>query len=693
MMKLRRPGNSINYLEGLNITRQTTCLLFLLIMTCLKQLQAQDKCPVKFGMVTAADFILPKSGLIDSSTGAVVIADVGSTSFKGNTLGGFTLVFKRQVRIKILNKRSFDLASDEILLYNPYPGIELIPTLEGATYNLENGRVIQTKLNSKDIFEERAGLSYKKKKFTLPAVNEGSVIEYTYMIESRMDFLLKEWTFQREKYPCLWSEYSVAIPSVNVYMFNHKGVDPFFIDKASEGMADYLIDVPSGDATLNKSYAVTTTTINHRWVMKDVPPFSTESYISCPSNYVDRISFQLSKTFDGEQYHDYSNSWSKVNQELMSEDDFGGPLKDNNNWIKEDIAKLAASNGDPLTTAKNIYYYIQHNFTCTNLYDKYIQTTLKDLYKRRSGGVGEINLLLTMMLKQAGISADPVLLSTRDYGFNSPGYPFLQKLNYVIVKTIISGRVYYLDASRPLYGFGKLSPDCYNGHARVFSLTFSTFFYLTADSLKEPTVTVVYINQDENDELKGKVNSKLGEIASHYLRERKDAPSRQAFIQQYQKSLGMRMDLEVVNLYIDSLDNVEAPVTTGYEFTIKKPSAEILYFNPMMDVAIKSNPFEAASRKFPIELPFLEDNLYVFTMGIPDGYTIDDYPKPVIINLSDGDARYEFLVEKSEDEFKLKRRLTFNKANFRPDEYELLRNFYIAIVKKESESIVFKKKK
>ena len=651
-----------------------TYFIFICLMVISVTASAQDKCPVKFGKVTAQDFVLPKSDAIDSSAAAVIVADVGSTSFKGNSKGWFTLVFKRQVRIKIIDKKAFDLASDEISLYHSDKGIETIDKLEGSTYNLENGQVVETKLNSRDVFEEKSDLNYRTKKFTLPAVKEGSIIEYTYIVQSDFDFLLKSWTFQFNEYPCLWSEYTVTIPSLLIYMFTRQGYHPFYIDKSSEGVASYTIEQQTGGGitTMNRSLNVNTNTIKHQWVMKDLPAFNTETYLSSPSNYVDRVSFQLSKTYDGEQYHDaYSSSWAKATNDLLSLPDFGGSLKDNNTWIKDDVTRLVASNGDQLTTARNMYYYVQKNFTCTNHNEKYIKTTLKDLYKKKGGGVGEINLMLILMLQQAGITADPVLLSTRHYGFNNPRFPFLEKLNYVIVKTVVDGRSYYLDASQPLYGFGKLSSECYNGHARVISLNDSTSFYLTADSLKEVNITAVFINQNEKGELHGTWEARMGEDASHQLRERKSTSSQQNFMENYQKSLGT--DMEISNLHFDSLDNMEAPISMRYDFKMKKTEEDIIYFNPMMGESIKTNPFKAAERNYPVEMPYLQDDLYVLTIQIPDGYIIDDFPKSARIGLANGEAKYEFLVEKTDTQLQLKRRLVFNKAYFGPDEYEVLR--------------------
>ena len=85
------------------------------------------------------------------------------------------------------------------------------------------------------------------------------------------------------------------------------------------------------------------------------------------------------------------------------------------------------------------------------------------------------------MLLRKGFDADPVLLSTREHGFNMASYPILDKLNYVIVRLHLGDQIYYLDAARPQLGFGLLAPDCYNGHARIISDKDSGSVYFWAD--------------------------------------------------------------------------------------------------------------------------------------------------------------------------------------------------------------------
>jgi len=80
------------------------------------QANAQLKLNFKFNKVTPADFDLSKSKF-DSSAGAVVIADIGSSWFEGNAKGWFSLIHKKTTRIKILNKNGFDAANVQVHLY------------------------------------------------------------------------------------------------------------------------------------------------------------------------------------------------------------------------------------------------------------------------------------------------------------------------------------------------------------------------------------------------------------------------------------------------------------------------------------------------------------------------------------------------------------------------------------------------
>src|SRR5579859_7685531 len=122
--------------------------ILFIILCCLgagSAVQAQDKTPVKFGKVSPADFDL-SAYRFDSSATAVVIADVGRSEFVGNTKGWFSLEFRRYKRIKILNKNGFGIATEIIPLFTSGTATEKVDGLKATTYNLENGKVVETRL-------------------------------------------------------------------------------------------------------------------------------------------------------------------------------------------------------------------------------------------------------------------------------------------------------------------------------------------------------------------------------------------------------------------------------------------------------------------------------------------------------------------------------------------------------------------
>jgi len=111
----------------------------------------------------------------------------------------------------------------------------------------------------------------------------------------------------------------------------------------------------------------------------------------------------------------------------------------------------------------------------------------------------------------------------------------------------------------------------------------------------------------------------------------------------------------------------------------------------MLAEATKKNPFVAAKRYYPVEMPYTLDELYTFSMEIPKGYKIDEIPKSVRFNLNDDEGMFEYLITADKEYVQMRRRLILRKANFTNEDYDTLREFYSVIVKKEAEQIVFKK--
>ncbi len=95
--------------------------------------------------------------------------------------GGISLITEVQVRMKIYNQEGFDWSTVEISLFeSSNSNSENATNLKAVTYNLEDNKIQETKLDKDDIFNERKSENWKVKKFTMPNVKEGSVLEWSY---------------------------------------------------------------------------------------------------------------------------------------------------------------------------------------------------------------------------------------------------------------------------------------------------------------------------------------------------------------------------------------------------------------------------------------------------------------------------------------------------------------------------------
>jgi hypothetical protein len=671
--------------------RNLTGMLLCILMS-VNHLSAQDKLNIKFGKITPQDFDLSNYPF-DSSAAAVVIADIGNSTFEGNMKSAFSLIFTHHMRAKIINKNGIDIATVEIPLYSNGKDEEKLQNLKAITYNLENGKVVETKLDDKSVFTDKAAKKFVIKKFTFPAVKEGSIIEFSYTQSSDFLFNLQPWEFQGE-YPKLWSEYEVTIPEYFHYVTLTQGYEPFTFKESTFVPVHYTISFSNG-AEKTESQTLDGMATDTRFVMKNVPALKEESFTTTLANHISKIEFQLSGVqYPNSIYQDVMGNWPKLNERMLESENFGADIGHNNGWLSDDLKSITNGAISKTEKAKKIFAFLRDNFTCTGHNSIYTDNNLKTVFKNKSGNEAELNLLLVAMLNHEDISSSPLILSTRHHGKTNEIYPLLDRFNYVICSTMIDGTPYYLDASMPKLGFGFLPGYCYNGHARIVSKELQPPVYFNVDSLKEQKLTSVFIINDEKKEgiMDGSFQTLLGNIESYDLREKLNKKSEKDFFKDIK--FPNATDVEIDNGGIDSLKLNEYPATVHYDFAFKNMFGEdIVYFNPMLSEAFKENPFKAAERRYPVEMPYTSDQTYVFNMEIPKGYVVDELPKSTKVSLNETDGFFEYIIAKDDANIQLRSRIKLNKANFSPDDYSSLRDFYGFIVKKQSEQIVFKKKK
>lgn len=669
---------------------QIICIAFLLQIFS-TSVFSQEKLNVKYGKVTPQDFTV-KNPVVDSSTEAVVIADVGSSEFVGNRKAGFSIVFKRFTRILILDKKGIDAATVEIPLYVSGTREEKIENLKGHTYNLENGNIVETKLENESIFKEKRSKKISVRKFTMPAVKPGSIIEYTYTLQSDFIFNLQPWEFQGE-YPRLWSEYQVEIPEYFRYLYLSQGSKDFFVKKSDTEKRKWYITFGANSTEASQTESLEGYATIDKWVMKELPALKEEPYTSTIDNHISKIEFQLASVQYPNQPLDLvMNSWDKAMTELMQSEDFGNTLNHPNNWLDDDLKVITKGATTATDKAKLIYQYVKNNFTATSRYGLFLNDNIKTIFKNKHGNVAEINLLLITMLLHENIKAYPVILSTKNHGYTSELYPILDKYNYVICYAEIDKKEVLLDASNPALGFGQLHWKCYNGQCRIVDPKNPSPVLLDADSLKEKKFTMITIGNDDKTGWGGNLASTCGMYESITIKDQVADKGQDEYFKKLRSAY--TYDLKMYNQGIDSLKKDGEPVNVHYDFDIPvNKEDDIIYLNPLMGEGFKENPFKSANRKYPVEMPYASDVTIVANIDAPQGYVVDEIPKSAKVNYNEDEGLFEYIIAKtSEETVQLRCRIKIGKANFKPEEYQTLRDFYAYIVKKQAEPVVFKKK-
>ncbi|ANH83529.1 hypothetical protein A8C56_23400 [Niabella ginsenosidivorans] len=642
----------------------------------------------KFGKVSAADFDV-KAPVIDSNTNAVILSDVGTSRIEGNNKGWFSLIHKRTTRIKVLNKKGFEAGNITIGLYTSGSTEDKLNDLKAITYNLENGAVLQTRLESSNVFKEKINRNWIARKFTFPNLKEGSIIEYTYTIESEYLFNLRPWEFQGE-YPRLFTQYAVSIPEFFQYVFLSQGYFPLKNTK-KDYYKSYSVSESNGTQATER-YSLSGYETQHTWSAVNVPAIKEEPFTSTVDNHIAKIDFQLSRIqFGNNPAKDVMGNWATTSEQLLKEEDFGAPITRPNNWLSDDVKKMTMGAGNNLEAAKAVYAFVRDNFTRTQNSGCYISdnTTLKDVFRKKSGNVAEINFMLIAMLRQLGIGADPVLLSTRDHGYAHPFYPLLSKYNYLICSAQIDGQTYYLDASQPRMGFGKLPLQCYNGSAFIVAPTPKNIQF-EADSLREAKSTLIFIvNDAEGKGLTGSYSTTPGYYESTQIRNTLASKDEDDYFKDAEK--GYSFSMKFSNKHIDSLKQYDYPVSVKYKMDMNLGDEDIIYLNPMFSEATKNNPFASAERKYPVEMPYKIYEVYVLNMEVPKGYKVDELPKSTRVMLNGNEGVFEYIVSATPERIMLQSKIDIRKTDFTPEDYQTLREFFGHVAKKHSEQIVLKK--
>ncbi|MNK11382.1 hypothetical protein D3C87_294230 [compost metagenome] len=635
----------------------------------------------KYGKLSLEEFDTKVSGA-DSAASAIALFDVGRGYFElSPKTGDFVYVFERHTRYKIINKTGYDYANLELQFYKQNTGETKLDNMEAATYNLEGGKIITSKLGKDAKFSEKQDKNYTLKKFALPNVKEGSIVEYKYKISSDFIFTLRSWYFQRA-IPTLYSEYDITIPEYYKY---------------KENAAGYVFLNPKRDIT-NQSFffngqTLTLQSVHLHYQAEDIPGLKKENYITTMEDYVSKVGFELSSiSIPGQVYKEFTSSWPKIVKGLKDEENFGLFINKRGN-SKTLLKEIIKGETKPDTVVQMIFDYVKNNIKWNAEYSIYTsEINPKTIFEKKAGNAADINLCLLNLLTEANITASPVLISTRENGAH-PGIPMLTEFNNVIVQAEIGDKMILLDATDKDHTTNLIAYENLNHQGLKVNLKDETATWISIEEnrLSKRNINLILTLSEEN-----KLSGKLYLASTHYealnRRDRyRSATNETDFLKSYKTD---KPGLGIQNYKVQDLNNLNEPLIETMDVMLEdnvEEAGNLAYFTPLLFERTKENPFKLEERKFPVDFAFPTEENYRITVDFPKGYQLDKSPKNEKVILPNDVASFTFIFAAEENKIMITSKISIKKAAFSPEEYYDLKELFKNIVRKQAEQIVFKK--
>jgi len=660
------------------------------VLLLVSNIVTSQELDVDFGKVNKSDLEMTVYKP-DSSASAVVLYDYGHSYFKFDKQNyTFKLTFETHTRIKILKKDGLSRGTFEINLYEIGRSDEEITRSKGYTFNLENGKIVKSKLKKSNRFIERIDSRNKKVTYTFPDVKVGSVIDFTYTKTSDFDYNLESWFFQSD-IPVVWSEYKVEIPEYYHYNKNNKGyIASYIYDEKIKNMTHNITLKNRRDAGTNysnQSFSYSKTV--YRIVYKDVPAFKNESFIGAPKDYISHIDFELeSIKYPNSTAKLYSTDYASISKKLLASERYGYQLN-STRFLKDQVKSIQNKYTDPKDQMQAAYKWVQNNIKWNGYNSLYTKSSIKDVYHEREGRSGGVNLLLTTLLRALDINAYPVALSTRANGVLPITYPSISSFNYTIAYAKIGNKEYLLDATEKDLPINQLPGRCLNGKGRIISKNGGKWITLNSNTQYFKSEMIkAKINSDGELIGKRKVISKNYAAFSKRNKIEEDGGV-EKFFESYTDG---DVDYALDNYTIDNLDDIYSPLIEKMDLSLQiMDNEDIVYFNPLLYFNVEDNPFVQEQRDYPIDFQYTTKQKYMLQMEIPEGYEVTELPKKIYASLPDNAGKFTYQVIINGKNLMVISQINLNKQLFLPSEYTTLKQFYKMIVNKHSEVIVFKK--
>jgi hypothetical protein len=575
-------------------------------------------------------------------------------------------------RIKILTEEGRKYADVEIPFDRQYHSVVDVKARtirpDGSIVNFD-GKVFE-----KTLVKGR-GVKYVAKTFTLPDVQVGGIIEYSYRIDLGANWLFNSnWILSNELFTKKAQFSLKPFPGTDV-VYSLRWSIPIPLSGAMPKQGtDYVV----------------------RMEASNIPAFQTEDYMPPADELKSRVDFIYEEGF---LEKDQASYWKKVGKKRNGElESFLGKRK----AMEEAVAQIVSPNDPREVKLRKIYDRVQQIRNTTFELQKTEQEekrakekppeNVEDLWKRGYGDGRDLTWLFLGLARAAGFEAYGCWVSSRGHYFFSPATMQSRKLDTNVVLVKLNGKDVYFDPGVAFTPFGLLT--WYETGVKGLRLDKDGGTWIQT-TLPDASVSrierVGKLKLSDTGELEGKLTVTYTglEAMYHRLGERHaDEVARKKYLEELVTSqVGAAAEAELTNK--PDWTSAETPLVA--EFNLKIPNwASNAGRKVMIPAAIftsgEKGLFEHANRVHSIYFEYPHEKADDVTIELPTGWQVSSVPTE---QTEDGHIIvYNLKVEKNSGTLRLTRKLSNNILLLPQQAYPDIRSFFQAVRNNDGLQIV-----
>jgi len=567
-------------------------------------------------------------------------------------------------RIKILTEEGRKYADIEVPFFK---GSEDVVGVRGRTIKPDGSIAdFDGKVFEKELVKGR-GVKYLAKTFTLPDVQVGGIIEYTYTLDLKEHFIFdshwilshplftKKAQFSLKPYRGTYVQYSMR--------WSWQSLPPGTVPPKE--WPDHIV----------------------RMEASNIPAFQTEDYMPPPNELKSRVDFIYEEgLFDPDQTRFWKQIGKKRNDQLES---FIGKRK----AMEEAVAQIVSPNDSQEVKLRKIYDRVQqvrntsYELRKTEQEEKREkekkEENVEEVWKRGYGNGQQLTWLFLGLARAADFEAYGCWVSGRREYFFSPVTMQSAKLNSNVVLIKLNGKDAYFDPGGAFTPFGLLQWAETGVPGLRLDKDGGTWIQTTLPQASESRIERAgKLRLSDTGDLEGKLSvTYIGlEAMYHRLEERHaDEVARKKFLEERVTSqIGMAAEAELTNT--PDWTSSETPLVA--EFNLKIPgwasnAGRRVVVPAAIFTAGEKGIFEHANRVHPVYFEYPHEKMDDISVELPPGWQVSSVPAAQDQN---GKAVvYSLRVEQSPGTVRLTRKLTIDVLMLEQKYYGALRNFFQAV--------------